>query len=610
MTLRSADLRIGFQIWIADFWLKHPWAMERSPRVMRILFGFFLSLGCCLSATLPPHPRLFFPPSAVVPLKQRFASDPLAKQLDVSAMRQAEACLSERAVRYEIADGKRLLPESRRAIRCVLLTAYAWRMIDDSRFFNRCVAELDAACAFKDWHPDHFLDVAEMTTAVAIGYDWLYPKLSPAQRQRYEDALVTHGLAAAAKRKDGWWQGPTNNWSQVCSGGMMLAADAVSEVEPDLSKKTMDHTRRIIQSCERFYQPEGACPEGPSYWHYGTTYQVLAMSLMERDAPLTLNPIWKMTGHFLLQATGPSGMPFNFADASPGQAECSPAQTWLASRTRDPLASNAARELLNRRYAEKRPPNDRFLPLTLLWLPAASPAPSAALHASFQGEQSLAFFRSDWSANALWLGIKGGTPAASHGHMDCGSFVLDWAGSRWFHDLGSDNYNLPGYFGKQRFSYFRLQNLSHNSLVIDGKLQTPKAKPCPLSPIQIRGSIANTTIDLTNAYHDQCEQVTRKVDFSASPPQITLTDHLLAPVGPVRWQAVTDAQVSIAGAVATLEKEGHRLVLTCSNPALVWQIADATAPDKAEKSNPNRRILSITAPATADLTLAVRIAAE
>ncbi|MEI6606872.1 MAG: hypothetical protein WCP35_16300, partial [Verrucomicrobiota bacterium] len=91
---------------------------------------------------------------------------------------------------------------------------------------------------------------------------------------------------------------------------------------------------------------------------------------------------------------------------------------------------------------------------------------------------------------------------------------------------------------------------------------------------------------------------------------LTLTDHLLAPCGPVRWQAVTDAHVSIAGAVATLQKNGHRLVLTCSNPALIWQIADATAPSSAEKANPNKRILSITAPATPDLTLAVRIAAE
>ena len=336
------------------------------------------------------------------------------------------------------------------------------------------------------------------------------------------------------------------------------------------------------------------------------------MALMERDEPLKLDPIWKMTGNFLLHATGPSGMPFNYADAGPGQAECSPAQTWLANRTRDPLASAGVRALLTRRYAatEKRPPNDRFLPLTLLWLPAATSAPVAALHASFQGEQSLAFFRSGWAADALWLGIKGGTPAASHGHMDCGSFVFDWAGTRWFHDLGSDDYNLPGYFGGQRYSYFRLQNLSHTTLAIGGKLQTPKAKPCPLTPIQARAETATTTIDLTDAYRGQCEQATRKVEFDAANRQVTLTDHVLAPTGPVRWQALTDAKVTLAGAVASLEMDGHRLIVTCANPALVWMLAAATPPTKAEKSNPNMQILSIEAPAAAALTLAVRIAAD
>ncbi len=578
---------------------------------MRTLLVFTLSVGF-LSATQPPHPRLFFPPDAVAPLKARIAADPLAKQLDATAIGQADACLTDRAVRYELADGKRLLSESRRAIRCVLLTAYAWRMTGDARYFERCVGELDAACAFKDWHPSHFLDVAEMATAVAIGYDWLYPKLSSEQRQRYEKALIADGLSAVANRKDGWWKGATNNWSQVCSGGMMLAADAVSEVDPVLSKSMIAHCRHLTQTCERFYKPEGAYPEGPAYWHYGTTYHVLAMALMERDEPLKLDPIWKMTGNFLLHATGSSGMPFNYADAGPGQAECSPAQTWLATRTHDPLAITAVRALLTRRFApsEKHPPGDRFLPLTLLWLPAASPAPDPALHASFQGEQSLAFFRSDWSNNALWLGIKGGTPAASHGHMDCGSFVLDWAGSRWFHDLGSDDYNLPGYFGNQRFSYFRLQNLSHNTLIIGGKLQTPKAKPCPLTPIETRGTTASTTINLTNAYQGQCTQATRKVEFNAKPPQLNLTDHVLAPTGPVRWQAITDAKVSVAGPLATLEKDGHRLILTCASPTLVWHLADATSPNPAEKSNRNRQILSIEAPAAADLTLSVRIVAE
>lgn len=153
--------------------------------IMRALLVLVVSLGS-LAAAPAPHPRIFFPESAVAPLKERIAADPLAKLLDASAIAQANSCLTDSTVRYEIPDGKRLLNESRKAIRCVLLTAYAWRMTGEARYFDRCVRELDAACALKDWNPSHFLDVAEMSTAVAIGYDWLYQKLSPEQRQRYE----------------------------------------------------------------------------------------------------------------------------------------------------------------------------------------------------------------------------------------------------------------------------------------------------------------------------------------------------------------------------------------------------------------------------------------
>jgi len=34
-----------------------------------------------------------------------------------------------------------------------------------------------AAARFGDWNPKHFLDVAEMTFALAIWYDWLFDQL-------------------------------------------------------------------------------------------------------------------------------------------------------------------------------------------------------------------------------------------------------------------------------------------------------------------------------------------------------------------------------------------------------------------------------------------------
>jgi hypothetical protein len=126
----------------------------------------------------------------------------------------------------------------------------------------------------------------------------------------------------------------------------------------------------------------------------------------------------------------------------------------------------------------------------------------------------------------------------------------------------------------------------------------------------VQGDIASTTIDLTNACRDPCRQAIRRVEFNAKARQITFTDHLLGSVGPVRWQAITDAKITLAGAVATLEKAGRRITLTCTDPALAWQAMDAAAATPAEKRNPGRRILCIEAPVTADLTLSIRVHAQ
>jgi hypothetical protein len=70
--------------------------------------------------------------------------------------------------------------------------------------------------------------------------------------------------------------------------------------------------------------------------------------------------------------------------------------------------------------------NPEFSPLTLLWLPPAPPARLApALAAAFRGEQAVANFRTGLDPQDAFIAIKGGTPAASHGHMDVGSFVYD-----------------------------------------------------------------------------------------------------------------------------------------------------------------------------------------
>ena len=44
-------------------------------------------------------------------------------------------------------------------------------MNGDRRFIGEGGERVDSCLNFSDWDPVHYLDVAEMTTAVAIGYD-------------------------------------------------------------------------------------------------------------------------------------------------------------------------------------------------------------------------------------------------------------------------------------------------------------------------------------------------------------------------------------------------------------------------------------------------------
>ena len=47
--------------------------------------------------------------------------------------------------------------------------------------------------------------------------------------------------------------------------------------------------------------------------------------------------------------------------------------------------------------------------------------------------------------------------------------MLDADGQRWITAMGSDDYNLPGYFGDKRWTYYRLGTQGQNTLLIDGQ---------------------------------------------------------------------------------------------------------------------------------------------
>ena len=126
-----------------------------------------------------------------------------------------------------------MLETSRTTLKRVLYLALAHRLTGRQRYTQRAQEEMLAAVRFEDWNPSHFLDVAEMTAALAVGYDWLYETLEPKAREEIKKAIVEKGLRVSLE-EDGWVESKSN-WSQVCHGGVVLGALAVLEDEPDLA---------------------------------------------------------------------------------------------------------------------------------------------------------------------------------------------------------------------------------------------------------------------------------------------------------------------------------------------------------------------------------------
>ncbi|MGQ9523836.1 MAG: heparinase II/III domain-containing protein [Armatimonadota bacterium] len=533
---------------IAAF-LAAPAVSGDQPGVPRV------STETVLRTLNPRHPRLIVLDVDVQRIKNLARTDPAVSRLLESVIRSAERTLNAPTVQYKLI-GPRLLNESRGAVNRVYFLASAYRLTGDTRFAERARRELIAAANLPDWHPSHFLDTAEMCHAVGIGYDWLYQYLSPEDRMVIRRAIVEKGLLPGddEKASHNWWYRVRHNWNQVCHGGLAIGALAIADEEPEVASRVIARALDCVPLAMAEYAPDGGWAEGPGYWGYATTYNVYFLAALEtalgRDFGMGSLPGFRNAGNFRIHCVGPTGLTFNYADAG-SQAGSATCMLWLARRFRRPI------------YAWHAQHYSANGPLDLFWYQPAARGPRASrypLNAFFRGV-NVVFMRSAWEdPQALFVGFKGGDNRANHSHLDLGTFVLDALGRRWALDLGADDYNLPGYFGGQRWTYYRLRTEGHNTLTFNGENQDPSAK-APIIAYRSARSQTFAVADLTAAYRKHASRVWRGISMLAG-RQVLIQDEVKA-ASPteVVWTMHTPAAVGISGREAELTIDGA--VLAC-----------------------------------------------
>jgi hypothetical protein len=580
------------------------------------------------------HPRLLATDADFARLRQVVSDDRRAARWHAQLSRAASAMLALPTATYAKPDGVSLLVTSRQVLDRVYTLALLGRIDDNPAFVRRAWAELEAAAHFPDWNPAHFLDTAEMTHAVAIGYDWLYGCWSSDQRARLLQAIVDHGLRPALRAYEGattpgamgngtpynWWTTVRHNWNLVCNAGIGLGALAVGD-DPQarsLASAVLTHGLRSLRLALPGLAPDGGWAEGLGYWHYAirylTAFTAALHTALGTDLGISQTPGFDRTGDFPIYLTGPSGQSFNFADSdaeTPNVAEL----FWLAGRFKQP------------RYAARQVAmaDTTAVAQDLLWYqPALAQARSTAGEPRdrwFRGVDVVSF-RAAWDdPHALFLAFKGGDNQANHADLDLGSFVLDALGVRWAVDLGADAYALPGYFDNalhgRRWSYYRKRAEGHNTLVID---PGHEADQYPLARARVR-SVASTpayacgTVDLGEAYAGHVRSVQRGLALTNGRRWALVQDeiHAVAPVT-IHWFMHTGAasmRTSPNGREVTLRQGGMRLWLRLLSPSdAAFEVTEPhplpTSPSPAGQSrNDGIRRVAITLRPRKDARLAV-----
>lgn len=571
-------------------------------RYFRILMPFILIFtltGQIAAQPLAPHPRIIFTPNAEQLIREKLPEDIYLQSVHLSILRAADKMLVLPPVERE-QTGRRILSVSREALERIIHFAYAYRLTEDKRYLQRAEAEMMAVAAFTDWNPSHFLDVAEMTTALAIGYDWLYADIQAQDRKVIRKAIVEKGLKPSFEY-DGWTRAH-HNWNQVCNGGMVLGALAIYEEDTVLAKKILQRADTSLMLPMEDYGPDGAYPEGPGYWSYGTTYHAIAIdatkTALGEARAFKYTPPFIASAWYKLHMNGPAGY-FNYSDNG-YKNSLSPVMCWFAAETKDPEVLWNQKPFFDAMKQKNAIYSNRFTPLMVIWASRLHSLvflqPEDQLWAG-KGKSPVAVMRSSWNEDAIFLGIKGGSPSANHGHMDAGTFVMDALGERWAFDLGGHPYHTLESQGldiwdrnqeSERWQIMRYTNLFHNTLVVNMALQRVDSYAPLTSVIEGEDTLA-ATVDISSAYAGYLSRAVRTVSL-VNDQYVRIKDDVVNGSLPatVQWNLITADSVSLHSShMAVIYQNGKSLQAIIEKPAHgAWFISSTRPENTFEDLNP------------------------
>jgi hypothetical protein len=556
-------------------------------------------------------PRLGLTPAIEKNLKTRIMTDPVVKNYFATMKLSAKDIMDKPLLTYNVI-GRRLLSTSRAMLQRMTTLAMVYRIDKNPAVLKRIDTELTAICNFPDWHPSHFLDVAEMSLAAAIAVDWTGEYLPKNTVALAKKSLIEKGIKPSFEKGNFGWVNGSNNWNQVCNGGMIAAAIVIGDQDPELAAKTISRSLEGMPSALKQYAPSGVYPEGATYWNYGTSFSCVTSSILETafgtDFGISAYPSFLESANFRILATAPSGWFFNYADCGDkAETDGDIVLAWFAQKTGNPLYLEKENFL---HPAEGTPRQSRLAGLGLIWLSQFNEKAGTTLPNEWFGDGSnpLAIFRGGKNdPKGYYFGGKGGRGNLSHGNMDAGSFVFELNGVRWAVDPGVQDYNALEQAGfdlwnqtqnSARWSLLTKGNQGHGTLTVDDARFIVNAT-APVIDFKT-GPAPEATVDMTPVLKGHLKDAKRRF-IKDTDHSIIIEDQVVLEDSTrnVTWALMTQAEVIPTEDGAILKQAGKELNLKISSPygISVSTISMDPPPMKLDKNIENLKRIEIRMPA-------------
>jgi hypothetical protein len=559
------------------------------------------------------QPRLVLNAKIERNLKKKLKSDPVVQNMYEAIKLNANE-IFEKPLLERIKTGRRLLSVSREMLYRVNMLGMVYRIDKEQKVLDRINEEVIAVCNFSDWNPSHFLDVAEMSMAVAFALDWTAGTLPKSTIDLARTALIEKGIKPSwpeSGRSPGWAYG-TNNWNQVCNGGMIAASIAIAEVDPELASKTIYRALDGIPHSLVEYGPDGVYPEGSTYWSYGTSFSVVTAAMCESafgtDFGHLEYPAFKESAVFRALSNAPSGWYYNFADCGDRRGENGDVTlAWFAAKTGNSTFFEKDRFL---RPAEEMGELRRLDGAGLVWLAQNEPKETIEVPKAWKGEGAnpVVFFTgSENDPHQYYFGGKGGRGMVNHGNMDGGSFIFELNGVRWVIDPGNQSYHAleqTGFdlWGRcqdcERWTLLTKNNYGHSTITVNGQLHRTEGL-VTLSEFK-DGPNPEAVFDMTATLGDIVNSAWRK--FRKDSPTSILIEDMIETNDEtelITWQLMTTADIEFTVDGATLKQDGKYLKIeNLSHPELRFSVVSLNpAPLELDRQIENLKRVELRIPA-------------